>query len=67
MSYIVRVVGPTGFERYLALRMVERPAADVFGHPSKAWEVADAVKSALGNVYVDVIDTRDAEARVPHE
>lgn len=62
MSFIVRVVGPSGVETYLALRLVDREAADKFQHAEKALAVADALHGALG-CYVDVVDPEDAENR----
>src|SRR4051812_1699331 len=62
MSFIIRVVGPAGYERFLALRLVDREKADQFEHADKALGMADAVQAALG-CYADAIDHEDAENR----
>lgn len=62
MSWIVRIVGRSGVETFLSLRLVDRSAADQFMDGEKAQAVADAMHGALG-CYADVVDPNDAEAR----
>lgn len=67
--YVVRIVGPAGWERYLSHgREVElQSAATPYAHPSNAWQAAEAYQQKKRGLYVDVIDANDPENTVPQE
>lgn len=70
--YIVRVVGSAaGMETYLARgrEVGSEEVATHYAHPSNAWQAADAyrAKAPRVHIYMDVLDTRDEENRVPFE
>lgn len=66
MTYIVRIVGPSGMERYLCRgRAVSRDNATRYPHPSGALAAARKYHDAQTvPTYVDVIDEDDAERDV---